>query len=139
MGRVASGVYAIKLDPGDRVASASVVDPEAELLTITTKGYGKRTPLSEFSVKGRYGKGVRCLGGKRKRTGVIATARVVCPEGEVTLISAGGMVLRASAADIPQMGRAARGAKVMQLKRGDEVASVAVVECGSPPESKRED
>jgi len=139
MGRAASGVYAIKLDPGDRVASAGVVDPEAELLTITTRGYGKRTPLSEFSVKGRYGKGVRCLGGKRKQTGVIAAARVVRPEGEVTLISAGGMVLRASVADIPQMGRAARGAKVMQLKRGDEVASVAVVEGDSAPESKRED
>ena len=140
MGRAAAGVNAIKLAPGDYVASASVVErfpeadgtsvaegSEAELLTITTKGYGKRTPLSEFPVKGRYGKGVRCLSGQRKQTGVIAAARVARPNDEVTLISSGGMVLRTHVADIPQMGRATRGAKVMGLKSGDEVASVAVV------------
>ncbi len=104
-----------------------IVEPEADLLIVTTKGYGKRTSLSEFSVKGRHGKGVRCLGGKRERTGVIAAARVVRPDDEVTLISAGGMLLRTRVADVPRMGRAARGAKVMGLKRGDAVASVAVV------------
>ncbi|MBE9472023.1 MAG: DNA gyrase subunit A, partial [Chloroflexi bacterium] len=127
MGRAAAGVKAIKLALGDRVASVCIVEPEADLLIVTTKGYGKRTSLSEFSVKGRHGKGVRCLGGKRERTGVIAAARVVCSDDEVTLISAGGMLLRTRVADVPRMGRAARGAKVMGLKRGDEVASVAVV------------
>jgi DNA gyrase subunit A len=127
MGRAATGVHAIRLDPDDYVASASVVEPEAELLTVTTKGYGKRTPLSEFLVKGRYGKGVRCVGGRRGRSGVIAAARVVHPDDEVTLISSGGQVLRTHVADIPQMGRSARGAKMMDLKPGDEVASVAVV------------
>ncbi len=127
MGRAAAGVKAIKLALGDRVASVCIVEPEADLLIVTTKGYGKRTSLSEFSVKGRHGKGVRCLGGKRERTGVIAAARVVRSDDEVTLISAGGMLLRTRVADVPRMGRAARGAKVMGLKRGDEVASVAVV------------
>jgi DNA gyrase subunit A len=146
MGRTATGVNAIKLARGDYVASASIIEqcpvcpersrgepgeePEAELLTVTTKGYGKRTPLSEFPVKGRYGKGVRCLGGKREHTGVIAAARVVCPGDEVTLISSGGMVLRTRVADIPQMGRVARGARVMNLKPGDEATSVAVVTNG---------
>ncbi len=128
MGRAAAGVKAIKLALGDRVASVCIVEPEADLLIVTTKGYGKRTSLSEFSVKGRHGKGVRCLGGKREHTGVIAAARVVCPDDEVTLISAGGMLLRTRVADVPRVGRAARGAKVMDLKRGDKVASVAVVE-----------
>ena len=128
MGRAAAGVKAIKLALGDRVASVCIVEPEADLLIVTTKGYGKRTSLSEFSVKGRHGKGVRCLGGKRERTGVIAAARVVRPDDEFTLISAGGMLLRTRVADVPRVGRAARGAKVMDLKRGDKVASVAVVE-----------
>ena len=143
MGRVAAGVNAIKLDPGDYVASASIIERcpvppersrgvageglEAELLTVTVRGYGKRTPLSEFPVKGRYGKGVRCLGGKREQTGIIAAARVVCPHDEVTLISAGGQVLRVAVTDIPQTGRATRGARMMDLKQGDEVASVAVM------------
>ena len=127
MGRAAAGVNAIKLAPGDYIASACVIEPEADLLIVTTKGYGKRTPLGDFSVKGRYGKGIRCLGGKRKRTGVIAAARVVRPDDEITLISIGGMVLRTRVADIPRIGRATRGARVMNLKRGDKVASVAVV------------
>jgi DNA gyrase subunit A len=135
MGCAAAGVNAIKLDPGDYVADASAIErcpevaegPQAELLTVTTRGYGKRTPLSEFPVKGRYGKGVRCLGGERERTGVIAAARVVRPDDDVTLVSSVGVVLRTRAAEVPQMGRAARGAKVMDLEPGDEVASVAVV------------
>jgi DNA gyrase subunit A len=133
MGRNAAGVNAIKLDPGDRVCSAGVIeDLDADLLIVTTKGYGKRTPLSEFAAKGRYGKGVRCLGGQERQRGVIAAARVVRPGDEVTLISAVGMVLRTPVTDIPQMGRATRGAKVMELKRGDELTSVAVVESGDP-------
>jgi DNA gyrase subunit A len=129
MGRSASGVNAIKLDPDDRVCSAGVVaDTASDLLLVTAGGYGKRTALDEFATKGRYGKGVRCLGGRQEQTGVVSAARVVHPEDEVTLISSGGMVLRASVGDIPQMGRAARGSKVMDLKKGDRIRSVAVIE-----------
>jgi DNA gyrase subunit A len=127
MGRAASGVNAIKLDPGDHVVSTCVVDSESDLLIVTTQGYGKRTPLSEFAVKGRYGKGVRCLGGRRKQTGIVAAARVVHPDDEVTVISTSGMVLRAPVSDVPHMGRAARGARVMELRARDTVSSVAAV------------
>jgi DNA gyrase subunit A len=128
MGRSAAGVNAIKLAADDRVCSAGVVgDDTEELLVVTAKGYGKRTSLGEFATKGRYGQGVRCLGGKPEQTGVISAARVVRPGDEVTLISTGGMVLRASVDDIPQMGRATRGSQVIELKPGDEVRSVAVV------------
>ncbi len=127
MGRAAAGVNAIKLDDDDTVASAGVIGSESDLLVVTAKGYGKRTSLDEFPVKGRYGKGVRCLGGQRSQTGIIAAARLVCPGDEVTIISAKGMVLRAPVSDVSQMGRATRGDKVMELKAGDEVSSVAVV------------
>ncbi|MBN1811721.1 MAG: DNA gyrase subunit A [Anaerolineae bacterium] len=128
MGRSAAGVNAIKLASGDRVCSAGVVgDDDADLLVVTTKGYGKRTALSEFATKGRYGQGVRCLGGNQDQTGVVSAARVVCSGDEVTLISTGGMVLRASVDDIPHMGRATRGAKVMELEGEDGVQSVAVI------------
>ena len=128
MGRAAAGVNAIRLEEGDRVASAEVVEPGADLLVVTERGYGKRTPLSEFRAQGRYTKGVRCIGGKPQVRGKVAAARIVGPNDEVTLISAEGMVLRAPVASIPRMGRAARGARVMDLKKGDLVASVAVLE-----------
>ncbi len=125
--RNAMGVYAIKLGAGDHIVSACVVEPEADLLVVTTKGYGKRTPLSEFRLQNRYGKGMMCFRGNRKRAGIIASARVVHPEDEVTFITSGGIALRTQVAEISQMGRATRGVKVMNLKRGDEVASVAVL------------
>jgi DNA gyrase subunit A len=130
MGRTAVGVYAIKLDAGDYIADASVADPAGELLIITARGYGKRTPLSEFSVKGRYGKGVRCLGGDKAQTGIVIAARVVRPADEIAIISSQGTVLHTPVADIPQMGRATRGNKVMALKRGEEATSVAVQSLG---------
>jgi DNA gyrase subunit A len=131
MGCTAAGVYAIKLDAGDHIAGASVVDPEGDLLVITSRGYGKRTPLSEFSVKGRYGKGVRCLGGDQKQTGIIVAAHVVRPADEITIISSKGTVLYTPVTEIPQMGRAARGSKVIDLKQGDEATSVTLQGLGA--------
>jgi DNA gyrase subunit A len=131
MGRTAAGVYAIKLDEGDHVADASVIDPAGDLLIVTARGYGKRTSLSEFSVKGRYGKGVRCLGGDKTQTGIVIAARVVRPADEVTIISSQGMVLHAPVADIPRMGRVTRGNRVVDLDRGDEATSVTVQEYGT--------
>jgi DNA gyrase subunit A len=125
VGRTAMGVNAIRLEPGDRVVSASVVDPRADLLTVTANGYGKRTPLSAFRVQGRYTKGVLCFSGKD--AGIVAAARVVRPEDEITFITAGGIALRTHAHEISQLGRRARGVTVMDLKAGDEIASVAVL------------
>jgi len=125
--RQAGGVGGIRLEDGDRVASADVVVPGVELLVVTEQGYGKRTPLSEFPLQGRYGKGVVCVGGKVQSRGAVAAARVVGPEDEATLISARGVVLRLPVTSVPVMGRSARGAKVMELKGDDRVASVAVI------------
>jgi DNA gyrase subunit A len=128
MGRSAAGVSAVKLASDDRVCSAGVVkDNDADLLVVTTKGYSKRTALAEFAAKGRHGQGVRCLSGDRDQIGVVSVARVVRPGDEVTFISTSGMVLRTSVSDVPQMGRATRGSKVMELKKGDEIRSVAVI------------
>jgi DNA gyrase subunit A len=134
MGRAAAGVIGIRLEEGDRVASACVVEEGADLLIVTTRGYGKRVALDEFSVKGRYGKGVRCMGGDPERTGKVAAARLVRPEDEVVVMSNDGMVLRTLVADVPQTGRSARGARMIELKRGDLATSVAVLESGKVAE-----
>ncbi len=125
-GRNAGGVWAIRLADGDRVASMEVVEPDSQLLVVTAKGYGKRTPLTEaeYPPKGRHTGGVITLK-NLERTGPVAAARVVHEDDEVAVISAEGMALRVSVNAIPQMGRATRGSKVMRLREGDTVVSVA--------------
>jgi len=128
MGRAAAGVMAIRLGKGDQVAAMDVVDPEGNLLVVTAKGFAKRTPLSEYSTKGRHGSGIVTLSKKGLAiTGHIADARVVGTDDEITLISAEGMVLRTRIRQIPQMGRSTRGATVMRMKKGDTVASLALL------------
>ena len=128
MGRAAAGVMAIKLEGEDQVAAMDVARPGADLLVVTEKGLGKRTPLKDYPLQSRYGKGVLTIDVKRlDEVGCIVDARVVDPKDEVTLISAKGMVLRTPVENISQMGRPTRGVKVMNLKAGDSVASIAVI------------
>lgn len=125
-GRTAAGVTGIKLANGDRVASMEVVEPDGSLFVITTLGFGKRTPLNEYPVKGRATSGVSTFDSKNlTRTGEISAARVVQEADEVTCISSAGMVLRLKVADIRLSGRATRGSRLMDVKDGDTVASLA--------------
>ncbi len=129
MGRQAIGVKAINLRKGDHVTSMDVVVPGADLLVVTEQGYGKRTALSEYPVKGRATGGVITLSRERlKLTGKIASARVVHPEDDLTLISSGGIVLRTKVKQISQQGRATMGVRVMGLREGEVVASVARID-----------
>jgi len=126
MGRPAAGVRGIKLHAGDYVTSMDVVDPDSDLLVVTQNGYGKRTPLREYPVKGRATGGVVTLSrSKRDFTGPIAAARVVSAEDDLTIISSGGIVLRTKMKQVKQAGRATMGVRVINLKEGEIVASVA--------------
>jgi DNA gyrase subunit A len=105
-----------------------VVDPQADLLIVTARGYGKRTPLSEYPVKGRATGGVKTIDQKNLvKTGVITTARVVQEADDLTIISSGGVVLRTKVKDVSRTGRATRGVLLMHLGPGDSVASMARV------------
>lgn len=126
MGRSAAGVSAIRLRSNDRIAGLDIVDPQADLLIVTDKGYAKRTPLHEYSPQRRYGTGIRTLARNRKTGGIIAT-RVVLASGDLTLISREGMMLRTAIKEISRQGRATQGVRVMSLKGDDVVASVAVL------------
>jgi DNA gyrase subunit A len=126
MGRAAGGVMGIKLSPKDAVAAMDVVDPKADLLVVTERGFGKRTPLSEYPLYGRYVKGVQTIDVRRLgEIGRIVDARVVSEEDEITFISGEGMVIRTSVKNISSMGRATKGVVIMNLREGDTVASLA--------------
>jgi DNA gyrase subunit A len=126
MGRPAAGVRAIRLQPGDYVTSMDVVDREGDLLVVTANGYGKRTPLQEYPVKGRATGGVLTLSrDKLDFVGPIAAARVVHQDDDLTVISSGGIVLRTKVKQIKQAGRATMGVRLIDLKEGEAVASVA--------------
>jgi DNA gyrase subunit A len=126
MGRQAQGVKAINLRSGDYVTSMAVVDPDKDLLVVTQNGFGKRTNLKEYSPKGRATGGVLTLDKKRlKTTGLIASAQVVDDEDDLTIISSGGIVLRTKVKPIRKAGRATMGVRMMDLKVGETVASVA--------------
>ena len=136
MGRNAGGVAAIKLSKGDRVTSMEVVEPGGDLLVITTLGYGKRTPLSEYASKGRATGGIMTINQNAlKKIGTIVSARVVQETDDLTIISAGGVVLRTKVKDITLSGRATRGVVLMQLQAGDTVASMARVADTQPPQT----
>lgn len=126
MGRQAQGVKAINLRPGDHVTSMSVISPDRDLLVVTRNGFGKRTPLKEYSPKGRATGGILTLDKhKLDVTGSITAARVVDDEDDLTIISSGGIVLRTKVKPIRQAGRATMGVRLMDLKEGETVASVA--------------
>jgi DNA gyrase subunit A len=126
MGRPASGVKAINLKKGDHVAGMNVVVAKEDLLVVTANGYGKRTPLSEYPTQNRGGVGVLTLSrAKLKQTGKIADARVVNQKDDLTIISSGGIVLRTKVKQIAKTGRATMGVRVIDLKKGETVGSVA--------------
>jgi DNA gyrase subunit A len=126
MGRQASGVNGIHLRPGDQVASLEVVEPGGYLMVITTLGFGKISPLDEYPVKGRATGGVLTIDQKNMDSiGRIAAARVVQEDDEVTSISTGGTVLRQRVKEINPLGRATRGVRLMNMSKGDTVASLA--------------
>jgi DNA gyrase subunit A len=126
MGRPAAGVRAINLQPDDYVTSMSVADPEGDLLVVMANGYGKRTPISEYLPKGRGTMGVLTLSkAKIDVTGPIAAARVVQSDDDLTIISSGGIMIRTKVKQIKKAGRATMGVRVINLKEGETVGSVA--------------
>jgi DNA gyrase subunit A len=87
MGRNAAGVGAMRFKGNDEICGMDIVDPEADLLVVTEKGFAKRTPLEEYNLQERNGSVVRTLTKSMRKTGPVVAARVVSNQGDLTLIS----------------------------------------------------
>src|SRR5215216_1189607 len=127
MGRDTGGVRGMNVSRGDnRVLSMDVVRPDTELLVVTENGYGKRTGMEEYPVKGRGTMGVKTVG-LTERKGALAGALIVREHHELVFISQHGMVQRTSVKGISKQGRPAQGVRLMNLREDDVVSAVALV------------
>ena len=126
MGRQTAGVIGMRLAPDDEVIVLGVASQGEELISVTHQGYGKRTPLKDYPVKGRGGKGV--IGHTlTKKTGLLAGAFVGSKDQDMFVISSSGIVIRVAAADIRRVGRASQGVRTMRVEEGATVVALAPV------------
>ncbi|MBD3247385.1 DNA gyrase subunit A [Candidatus Pacearchaeota archaeon] len=125
MSRSSYGVIGIKIDKSDEVVSLEMLDSDA-IMTITEKGYGKRTALKDYRKTARAGKGVINLR-VSKKTGNVVNSIAVDPKDSIIITTAKGMVIRTNLKNIRVMGRATQGVKVVKLQPKDRVTDIVKV------------
>jgi DNA gyrase subunit A len=128
MGRPASGVNAIRLAENDAVSGMDVINPEehSHILVVTRNGFGKRTPIEQYSRQNRYGLGSRTLA-RNEKTGDVVAMRAIKASDGILLISRNGIVLRTDLESIRETGRSTQGVKLMNLS-DDEVVGIAILQ-----------
>lgn len=139
MGRTAAGVRGINISEEDEVIGMVVVsDIENDtILVVSEKGYGKRTDVEEYRQTNRGGKGVKTLNITEK-TGYVIAIKNVVDENDLMIINKSGVAIRTSVSELRVMGRATQGVRLINLKKGDEIAAVAKVEIDEDEDLKDE-
>jgi len=127
MGRTASGVRGIKLPKGESVVSLQIASEDCQVLTATEHGYGKRTPVAEYSVQGRGGQGIKSIQ-TSQRNGAVVGAQLVSDEHEIMLISNGGTLVRTRVDDISVVGRNTQGVRLIRLGKEEKLVGVERIE-----------
>jgi len=138
MGRTARGVKGIELSPGDYLVSMDIINPELKggtILSVTEKGYGKRTPIEEYPRQSRGGKGVITIK-TTPRNGKLVGVQQIIEQDEVMLITDRGKIIRLSGEDISVIGRNTQGVKLIDLENGERV--MAVTRLAEKEEEKEE-
>jgi len=139
MGRTAGGVRGIRLNEefkGDEaIGMICVNSPDQTVLVVSEKGYGKRTPIDEYRITNRGGKGVRTINITDK-TGKLIAIRDVTDKDDLMIITNNGITIRMSVSDLREMGRNTQGVRVINLSEGDQIAAVAKVDVEAKDESE---
>ena len=135
MGRMAGGVKSIQLDENDEVVSMALAEKNEELLVVTSEGYGKRTPVKNYPVQKRGGKGILTYDkNKFEKTGPLVGAMIVNEDDEVMLINSDGIIIRIKAGDVSRLGRTTQGVKIMKVADDANIIAIAKI-----PEDASED
>ena len=118
----------MRLRPKDEVVGMDIVtDPDQKLIAISANGYGKATLVSNFPAHKRGGVGIK-VAAVTAKTGSIVAVHTLDPKAkEVIMMSTKGQAIRVATADIPTLGRATQGVRIMKLAEGDTVASIGIV------------
>ena len=124
MGRDTTGVRGIMMKEGAQVLGMEVSNGKGDLFVITERGFGKRTPVSDYPVQNRGGQGVYTIQMTEKK-GELAACKVVGPQHELFIITEGATVIRVKSGEVSQTGRATQGVKMMNVAEGDRVCAVA--------------
>lgn len=124
MGRQAAGVRGIRLAEGDFVVGAARARKGAQVLSVTENGYGKRTPVEDFSIHHRGGSGI-LLHGLTEKTGLVAGIAVVDLDNDIMIITDDGVIIRTPVEEIRQCGRNSQGVIVMRTGEDVKVISIA--------------
>jgi DNA gyrase subunit A len=129
MGRTATGVRGVTLahDKDEVVGMIAIDSPDATVLVVSEKGYGKRTDIDDYRVTNRGGKGVKTINVTEK-TGALVAIKNVTDADDLMIINKSGIVIRIVVAELRVMGRATQGVRLITLKGNDEIASVAKIE-----------
>ncbi len=130
MGRTAAGVYGMRFREGDLLVGMDVIsagDETSTILTVTERGYGKRTLIDEYPTQGRGGKGVLTIK-TNDRNGPLVGVRVVDDENELLLVSDQGQILRTLVVQISTYGRNTQGVRIMSLADDEKVVSLAALQ-----------
>ena len=125
MGRDTMGVRGMTVPAGVRVLGMEIAKPDTDLFVITEKGYGKRTPISEYPEHHRGGQGVFTITMTAKK-GLLTAMKVVRPTDELMIISEDGVVIRTPVDDVSSLGRSTQGVRVMNVSDDDKVTAVAI-------------
>ena len=126
MGRDTSGIKGMNPSAGARVLGMEIAPENSDLFVITENGFGKRTPIEEYTEHHRGGQGMATISMTAKK-GQLAGMKVVLPGHELMIVSEEGVVIRVKSNDISQLGRATQGVKVMNVSDSDRVCAVARV------------
>ncbi|UCF78413.1 MAG: DNA gyrase subunit A [Candidatus Eiseniibacteriota bacterium] len=129
MGRTARGVRGVSLEKGDEVVTMISVKGEGTLLVVTENGFGKRSPISEYRLTGRGGKGIITIK-NTPRNGSVVSVKQVGDDDELMIITAKGVIIRLPIQGVSVMGRNTQGVRLIQPDKGDKVVDVARVVVG---------
>jgi DNA gyrase subunit A len=137
MGRTARGVRGMNLEAGQQVIALLVAENEQQsVLTATENGFGKRTPITEYTRHGRGTKGMIAIQ-TSERNGKVVGATLVEPSDEIMLITTGGVLIRTRVSEIREMGRATQGVTLIAVEDGGKLSGLQrILEADAEPDAE---